>query len=112
MRSAAELHFSEFIAYGVFADHVVGGVPAFGGPLCHNYYERDPLQRRARWPSPTRCPRHALGAMISSHSHTPRDVTSAAFQRCGQIADGSVATQDDWIPGEGLGRRVCGSVVP
>ena len=37
---AAELHFSEFIAYGVFVDHVLGGVPAFGGPLCHNYYER------------------------------------------------------------------------
>jgi hypothetical protein len=94
---AAELHFSEFIAYGVFVDHVLGDVPAFGGPLCHNYYERVPMGLAEACAFADAMPSNALGAMISSHSRTPHDVRLAAFQRCAEIADGSVGTEDEWV---------------
>ena len=103
---AAELHFSEFIAYGVFADHVMGGVPAFGGPLCHNYYERAPLSGADALAFADEMPSNALGAMISSHSHTPHDVRRSAFRRCREIVDGSIATQDKGFPAKAWRRSV------
>jgi hypothetical protein len=92
---AGELHFSEFIAYGVFVDHVLGGIPAFGGPLCHNYYERVPLGPADARAFADGMPADALGAMISSHSRTPPDVRMEAFERCGEVADGSIRAQDE-----------------
>jgi hypothetical protein len=82
---AGELHISEFVLYGVFMDHVIGGMP-FGGPLCHNYYERTPLSPAAAQAFAEQMPSNALGAMISSHSHTAESVRREAFRRCGEIA--------------------------
>jgi hypothetical protein len=85
---AGELHVSEFVVYGVFVDHVLGEMTPFAGPLCHNYYERTPLSRADANAFADEMPSSALGAMISSHSHTPHDVRREAFHRCQQIADG------------------------
>lgn len=83
---AGELHVSEYMTYGVYADHVLGGMPSFGGPLCHNYYERVPLGREEALAFADEMPPTALGAMISSHSHTPPEVRREAFRRCDAIA--------------------------
>jgi hypothetical protein len=83
-----ELHVSEFVLYGVFVDSILGGIAPFAGPLCHNYYERIPLSPADARAFAEQMPPNALGAMISSHSHTPSDVRQEAFQQCGEIADG------------------------
>jgi hypothetical protein len=88
---ARELHVSEFILYGVFVDHVVGGIATFDGPLCHNYYGRVPLSREDARAFAEDMPATALGAMISSHSHTPSDVRREAFGWCGEIVEGSAS---------------------
>jgi len=90
---SGELHVSEFVLYGIFAEHVLGDMPAFDGPLCHNYYERVPLSRTQARLFADEMPEQALGAMISSHSDTPFDVRRDAFQWCGEIAAG-----DSWSP--------------
>ena len=82
---AGELHVSEFVLYGVFVDDVLGGVPPFAGPVCHNYYERVPLNPDDARAFAEEMPASALGAMISSHSHTPQDIREDAFRRCGEI---------------------------
>ena len=78
---AGELHVSEFVLYGVFVDHVLGGMP-FDGPLCHNYYERTPLSPADGHAFADQMPSNALGAMISSHSRTP--------SRCAERFSGGV----------------------
>jgi hypothetical protein len=90
---AGQLHVSEFVVYGVFADHVVGGTTPLDGDLCHNYYARVPLSQADATTFAERMPTNALGAMISSHSHTPHDVRQEAFRRCRQIAEGAPAGQ-------------------
>ena len=85
---AGELHVSEFVLYGVFVDHVLGGT-SFGGPLCHNYYERTPLSPADAQAFAEQMPSNALGAMISSHSHTPQHVRREAFRRCAEITGGN-----------------------
>ena len=92
---AGELHVSEFVVYGVFVDHVLGGMTPFPGPLCHNYYERVPLGGDHARAFADRMPSSALGAMISSHSHTPPEVRREVFRRCGEIAEGA-APNGDW----------------
>lgn len=84
---AGQLHVSEFVIYGVFADHVLGATVPVEGDLCHNYYERIPLSLVDARAFADRMPSHALGAMISSHSGTPHDVRREAFDRCRQIAE-------------------------
>jgi hypothetical protein len=37
---AGQLHVSEFVVYGVFVDHILGGRAPLDGAVCHNYYER------------------------------------------------------------------------
>jgi Family of unknown function (DUF6492) len=88
---AGQLHVSEFVIYGVFVDDVLGGTP-LQEPLCHNYYHRFPLGFDDARAFADQMPPNALGAMISSHSRTPRDVRREAFRRCGQIAAGSFPT--------------------
>ena len=83
-----EPHFSEFIAYGVFVDHVLGGVPAFDGAICHNYYERVPLSGAQAKVFAEQMPTDALGAMISSHSGTADDVRRDVFERCEAVVNG------------------------
>jgi len=85
---AGELHVSEFVLYGVFADDVLGGVPPFGRPLCHNYYERVPLSADDARAFAEQTPANAVGAMISSHSDTPQDIRETVFDRCREIVEG------------------------
>jgi hypothetical protein len=84
---AGELHISEFMLYGVFADHVLNIAP-LEGTLCHNYYERVPLSYEDARVFAEQMPADALGAMISSHSQTSREVRLAAFSRCAETVDG------------------------
>jgi hypothetical protein len=84
---ASELHVSEFMLYGTFVDHVLAGTPVFAGPLCHNYYGRVPLSHGDARAFAHAMPAQALGAMISSHSHTPRGVRRDAFRWCGEAVD-------------------------
>ena len=97
---AGQLHVSEFVLYGVFIDHVLGGMEQFDGPLCHNYYERTPLSRDDARGFADRMPATALGAMISSHSRTSHSVRRDAFHWCGQMVDGRV-----WDPARDLEAR-------
>jgi hypothetical protein len=84
---ASRLHISEFVVYGVFVDHVLGGRVPRDTPLCHNYYGRVPLSRADARAFADRMPHGAIGAMISSHSRTSVDVRREAFARCGEIAE-------------------------
>jgi hypothetical protein len=86
---AGELHVSEFVLYGVFVDDVLGGVRPFTRPLCHNYYERVPLSPADARAFAEEMPANAVGAMISSHSHTPQDIRETVFGRCREIVEGS-----------------------
>lgn len=90
---AGQLHVSEFVVYGVYADHVVGGMAARDGDLCHNYYHRVPLNRAGAAAFADRLPSNALGVMISSHSETPHDVRREAFRRCRLIAESASSEQ-------------------
>ena len=91
-----ELHVSEFMLYGVFVDHVLGGIEPFGGPLCHNYYARVPLSREDARTFADQMPAQALGSMISSHSQTPRDVRHQAFRWCSEMVDGAGRSAPEW----------------
>ena len=84
---AGKLHVSEFVLYGVFVDHVLGGMAQFDQPLCHNYYERIPLSPADACAFADHMPSTALGVMISSHSRTPHNVRRQAFRRCRQIVE-------------------------
>jgi hypothetical protein len=97
---AGELHVSEFVIYGVFVDHVLGGVAPFTQPLCHNYYERTPLSETDARAFADQMPSKALGAMISSHSRTSRAVRREAFRWCAQVVKGSSSglAEDPWLP--------------
>jgi hypothetical protein len=88
---ARQLHVSEFMIYGVFVDHVLGGIAPFTGPLCHNYYERTPLSPADVRAFSDQMPPNALGAMISSHSRTPHDVRREAFRQCAEIVGGGAS---------------------
>jgi uncharacterized protein DUF6492 len=83
---AGRLHISEFVLYGVFVDHVLGGMAPNPGPLCHNYYDRVPLTPADARAFADQMPTNALGAMISSHSHTPHDLRRETFHRCEENA--------------------------
>jgi hypothetical protein len=83
---AGEIHVSEFILYGVFVDQVLGGGEPASPVLCHNYYDRAPLDRAGAVAFADRTPPDAIGAMISSHSRTPREVRDVAFARCREVA--------------------------
>jgi hypothetical protein len=91
---ARELHVSEFIIYGVFMDEVVGDLAPFEGPICHNYYERTPLSLTDARAFAGQMPSDAIGAMISSHSHTPDDVRRDAFRRCAEVVEGRFGDQE------------------
>jgi hypothetical protein len=84
---AGQLHVSEFVVYGVFADQVLDGTAARDLDLCHNYYERSPLSVADAPVFADQMPSKALGVMISSHSDTPHDVRRTTFLRCRQIAE-------------------------
>jgi Family of unknown function (DUF6492) len=75
-----ELHFSEQILYGVYADEVEQSsqLTPTGDSLCHEYYSNMPLtaERAPEWLSSLGP--HDVAYMISSKSHTPLSVRRAA----------------------------------
>src|SRR4051812_16515669 len=85
---AAELHVSEFVIYGVFVDEILGGASPVDGLTCHNYYQRSPLDRERGHAFARQMPSTALGAMISSHSHTPAELRREIFRECARALDG------------------------
>ena len=83
---AAQLHFSEFVLYGVFVDNVLGAPAnlfASDDPLCLSYWENAPLNPDSaahfiRGARPT-----DVAALIQSKSRTPlvvREATLAALR--------------------------------
>jgi Family of unknown function (DUF6492) len=88
---AGQLHVSEFVVYGLFADHIVGGMVRRERALCHNYYERVPLGLADAVAFADEMPSDAIGVMISSHSGTRPDVRREAFGRCRQIVESSAS---------------------
>jgi hypothetical protein len=77
----SELHISEFIVYGVFVDEVIGATARCDPTLCHNYYDRVPLDRDRAMAFAEKITPEAVGMMISSHSGTSREIRLAAFRR-------------------------------
>lgn len=77
----SELHISEFIVYGVFVEELIGATVERGPELCHNYYDRTPLDHEQAVAFADRITPEAVGMMISSHSGTSREVRLAAFRR-------------------------------
>jgi len=81
-------HISEFILYGVFVDEIpcadAHRVPIVHD-LCHNYYERTPMNADAATAFAQQIKAEAIAMMISSKSHTPMDVRRAAIRRCMEI---------------------------
>ncbi|GII02349.1 DUF6492 family protein [Planobispora takensis] len=84
----SQLHISEFIVYGVFADEALETPPAPSPPACHNWYERTPLDHGSAAAFADRLGPDPIGVMISSHSDTPPDVRRAAIEHCLRAAGG------------------------
>jgi hypothetical protein len=79
---AAQLHFSEFILYGVFVDKVLGDralVQPSKSMLCHSYWEPAPLSRAKATEFVQSMPAEDVAIMISAKSRTPLDVRRAAL---------------------------------
>lgn len=85
------LQVSEFIVYGVFVDEVLGPAPAINTSICHNRWDRTPLDPAGAIAFADLLPCDAVGMMISAKSETPMAARSAAIARCSQITgpDGS-----------------------
>jgi len=79
---AGQLHFSEFVLYGVFVDNAVG-VPAnsFGSddPLCLSYWEQAPLNLDSAAHFARGVRPNDVAALIQSKSRTPMAVREATF---------------------------------
>jgi hypothetical protein len=78
-----ELHFSECMLYGVYADELehAKGLVSTGDSLCHTYWGSDPLtvERAAEMISSAGA--GDVAYMISAKSYTPLDVRRAAHAR-------------------------------
>ncbi|OPG03131.1 hypothetical protein B1L11_40915 [Microbispora sp. GKU 823] len=84
----SQLHVSEFIVYGVYADEFLGEEqrPATSPEICHSAYIRTPMDHEAAMAFADRIGPDAIGMMISSHSHTSAEVREAAARRCAEVA--------------------------
>lgn len=90
----SQLHISEFILYGVFVDEVLGAGgdrPPTDITVCHNTWDRVPLDHDAAMAFAEKLPPDAVAMMISAKSGTPDDVRRAAIRRCAELA-GSAAS--------------------
>ncbi|WP_049570822.1 DUF6492 family protein [Nonomuraea sp. SBT364] len=87
----SHLQVSEFIVYGVFVDEVLKASPPVDTTICHNRWERTPLDPAAAVAFADRLDPRAIGMMISAKSRTPMAARLAAIQRCAQVTglDGS-----------------------
>jgi hypothetical protein len=77
-----ELHFSEFILYGVFVDEVLGsgaGVFATDSMLCHSYWDVTPLARDGAVEFVRGADPDDVAVMISAKSRTPLAVRREAL---------------------------------
>jgi hypothetical protein len=86
----SQLHISEFIVYGVFADEALGEErrPPESPPACLNYYDRTPLTHETMAGFADHLRPDQTGIMISSHSGTPSDVRLATVRMCEQVGQG------------------------
>lgn len=79
---ARQLHFSEFILYGVYVDNVLGGdarVESSESMLCHSYWKAAPLSMDEADSFVRGIPDEDVAVMISAKSQTPLQVRRAAF---------------------------------
>jgi hypothetical protein len=79
---AGQLHFSEFILYGVFVDKVLGDqarVAPADSMMCHSYWKPLPLSLREAEEFVARLPPDDVAIMISAKSRTPMDVRRKAL---------------------------------
>jgi hypothetical protein len=78
----SQLHFSEYILYGVFVDEVMGE-PHNGCPvdsmLCHNYWKTEPLDLDKARELIAAMPADDVAVMISAKSATPLEVRRRAI---------------------------------
>lgn len=84
----AQLHISEFIVYGVFVDEVLGAGtprPPADTSICHNFWDRSPLDLDGALAFADRLPPQALAMMISGNSRTPMPIRAAATRRCAEV---------------------------
>lgn len=85
----SELHFSEFILYGVFVDEFLDTErrpPALDIDFCHVWWDRVPLTADSAREFVNRMPLDAVAMMISAKSDTPQDVRLAAIRESTEIA--------------------------
>ena len=80
-----QLHISEFILYGVFADEVLGGsiprVPS-DSLYCHTYWDNTPLDEAGALEFAGRLAPDALAVMISAKSGTSPETRQTALRAC------------------------------
>lgn len=79
---SAQLHFSEFILYGVFVDKVLGDsarVEPSASMLCHSYWKPSPLSMAEADSFIRSTPAEDVAVMISAKSRTPLQVRRAAM---------------------------------
>jgi Family of unknown function (DUF6492) len=84
----SRLHISEFILYGVFVDEVLSAsqpTPPAETTICHNNWQRTPLDHDAAIAFADQLAPEAIAMMISAKSQTPHDVRRAAIRRCAEI---------------------------
>ncbi|SCL34146.1 hypothetical protein GA0070624_4914 [Micromonospora rhizosphaerae] len=83
-----QLHISEFILYGVFVDevlHATGPRPPADSTVCHNTWDRQPLDHEAAIAFAERLGPDAVAMMISAKSRTPANIRRIAIERCAEI---------------------------
>jgi hypothetical protein len=83
-----QLHISEFILYGVFIDELLNASappPPMPTTICHNNWQRTPLDYPAAIAFADRLGPDAVAMMISAKSRTGIGVRRAAIQRCAEI---------------------------
>lgn len=83
---ASQVHFSEFILYGVFVDTILAGrgVVPTDSMLCHNYYPTAPLSASAADAFLDACGPDDVAIMINAKSTTALDVRRAALAAFGR----------------------------
>ena len=81
-----QLHISEFIVYGVYADELMKQRPPSSPLICHSSYDRRPMDEAGALAFGDGIGQDAVGMMISSHSDTPLEVRRTAERRCVEVA--------------------------
>jgi hypothetical protein len=85
----SQLHISEFILYGVFVDEVLNGPPPpSDNTICHNSWDRTPMDHQDAVAFADGLSPDAIGVMISAKSRTTQTVRLEAVRRCVRIAEG------------------------